>query len=525
MTTATTQLADCDIQIERALAKHADGQIAKGSMFDRLLLFWRWLQAGRCKIRDIRGEIIALEPNLAQRMLFAKMLAQADAGMPIRGVILKARKPGVSTFIQALTFFVCAHYENQIALMLAHDSASTLDIFDIGHRIADRYPLVANDPTVYAIRFPETESRYRCRTAGGEGIGAGGTPSLLHLSEVALWPHTHKQETEATATSAVPPVAESAIFWESTARGRELFYERFQAAERGETRSFALFIPWFLGELWQVPAPIDFERTEEEDTLARLASTYGITMSDDQLEWKRGEEIRLGEGLFRQEFPATAEEAVQGMRGLVLPGLRECVIDELPFDAANVSDPQARGGGIDHGYHDPTAIITLVEVDQVAYVVDVYRVSGGLAEDHVKGLCVGHTYYCDPSGTAAREEMIAALRRLNGQGVRLLPAPRRAQGSQLNYVNAEFQLIRTRIVTGRLKILADHAEQIVSEADNLFWNTATGLPNMVRGDAWGHFDCLDGLRYGLMGFEAAVEPPRMTRKPLTLTRRQAWRNI
>ena len=93
--------------LRRNLSGFSD-RIELGSMIDRLCLFARWLATERCVIRDIHADLVPLVPNRAQRVLFAAMMEQASQGLPVRIVILKARKPGVSTFIQALYFFMCA---------------------------------------------------------------------------------------------------------------------------------------------------------------------------------------------------------------------------------------------------------------------------------------------------------------------------------------------------------------------------------------------------------------------------------
>ena len=50
-----------------------------------------------------------------------------------------------------------------------------------------------------------------------------------------------------------------------------------------------------------------------------------------------------------------------------------------------------------------------------------------------------------------------------------------------------------------MKITAGAAERLLVEAEHLTWNEQTGQPDMRRGEAWGHFDTLDALRYCVMG--------------------------
>lgn len=485
--------------IRRAIKAQDAGQVEAGSMLDRLCLYYRWIEAGQCIIRDIHAEQVAMKLNRAQLMLFARILEQAMAGMPIRGVVLKARKEGISTLIQSLLFFMSATYENQVASMLAHQADSTDEIFQIAKLIAKEYPLGKGRVIARAIHFDAMNSRYSCHTAGGEGIGAGGTPSMLHFSEVALW-KLNKEETEYAAIDAVPYVPESIIVYESTARGRELFWNRYERAARGESEYFGLFVPWFVNPDCRVDIGESLDRESEEVALHDLANReYGIELGDGQLAWRRFKLAELGPAIFRQEFPATAEEAVRARKGLVLPLLMSCVIadDELPF-AIEGLDPQQRIGGFDHGYHDATVLIDGAYVDQVLYVLDVYHRVGGLAREHAQALREGWTYYCDPSALAARKEIEREVADLRRQ-VWLTLAPRKIKAGQLEHISIEYAAIHRLSAEGRLKILASAADRLLLEAEHLTWNEQTGQPDMKRGEPWGHFDTLDALRYCVMG--------------------------
>ena len=468
-------------------------------MLDRLCLYFRWVEAGQCIIRDIHAEQVAMKLNRAQLMLFAKMLEQAAADLPIRGVVLKARKEGISTFVQSLKFFLSASYENQVVSMLAHQADATDEIFQIAKLIAKEYPLGKGRVIARAIHFDSMNSRYSCHTAGGEGIGAGGTPSMLHLSEVALW-KLNKTETEYAAINAVPYVPESIIIYESTARGRELFWKRYEAAARGESEYFGLFIPWFVNPDFRVDVGEVLERDPEEKALAALAAReYGIELSDDQLAWRRFKILELTPAIFRQEYPATAEEAVRARKGLVLPLLASCLIadDDLPFAPEHL-DPQQCIGGFDHGYRDATALLDCAYVDQSLYVLDAYRRVSSLAREHAEAVREGWTYHCDPGALAARKEIEAELVAMGKQAY-LLSAPRKLKARQTEYISVEYAAIHRLCAEERLKICASAAEQLLIEAEHLTWNEQTGQPDMRRGEPWGHFDTLDALRYFVMG--------------------------
>ncbi|KKL64391.1 hypothetical protein LCGC14_2165500 [marine sediment metagenome] len=466
------------------------------SMLDRLERFDRWLHKRQCIIRNVDAQLQPLILNRAQRAILDRMKCQARDGRPIRLVVLKARKLGVSTFTQALYFFISAHYRNQIAFMLAHQADSTTEIFEIARLMSRRYALIRSQVNRQSLIFDKTSSRYRCQTAGAEGVGAGGTPSLLHRSEIALW-RTNKTESDYTSGEAVPFAPDTIIVDESTARGRELFFNRFEAAHDEEHPYEPIFLPWYYDDGCALEGSPIRKYEMDEIALIRRAANEGIELGAQQIRWRRMKLKELGPGIFRQEYPSTPEEAVQGFTDLVLPNLRDCLIDKLPFDYVSVPWDQ-RVGGIDYGYHDPTVIVTSLYISQILYVIDVYRKVEGLASDHIQGVCEGHMYYCDPAALQARQELKAESRRV-GIAARFNTAPRALGRREINYIDAEWEAVRQLVRDGRLKIMRGVHQQIMLEADNLVYDSKSGTPDTRRGEGWGHFDTLDALRYNVMG--------------------------
>lgn len=493
-------------------------------MVRRLLQFWVWLQKGQCTIRDIHEREVPLIPNRAQTLLFLSWLLQALSGKPIRTVVLKARKVGISTFVQALNYFLCKHYPQQIAKTVAHQRESTHEIFAITATMARRdIGPRPPTPTREVLRFHGTDSRYGCQTAGAEGVGAGGTPNLLHLSEVALWKQ-NKQETHYSATTAVPMTPTSVIVEESTARGRELFWDLFEAAHDPGHPYEPVFVPWYFDDVLAAPVPDGFARTTAEQAVVGRATEYGVTVTDEQLAWRRLKIADLGEALFKQEYPSTPQEAVEGQRGRVLPGLADCLIGRLPCELHHVADSD-RVGGWDYGYNDPSAVITGIVWDGVLYVIDLFRGSGFLADNLADSRIVreGHTYFCDPSARGPREELDAACTR-KGIRAEFVQAPT-GRGSKADVQDEDaWNQVRKAIQDGKLKILDDVADQLLLESANFFISDRTGKPEKTRSKSCGHFDSLDALRYMICG--AALESARMPDlTPPPPTRRERLRGM
>jgi hypothetical protein len=441
-------------------------------------------------------------------------MVQAATERPIRCAILKARKLGASTLVQAFYYFCCKHYRNQIASTLAHQTVSTQEIFDITHRIGKRDPGGVPKQNRTMLFFYPEESRYSCHTAAAEGVGAGGTPNLLHVSEIALLPETKKLEVRAAAINAVPNTPTSMIVQESTARGQDSFFALFKAAHAEDHPYEAVFLPWFLDETLTAPVGDPGVLDDEEAQIIATGATYGVSVTPEQLAWRRLKIDEIGPNLFRQEFPSTPEEAVEARRGMILPGMASCVVAKFPFDYESV-DWSQRVGGWDHGYRDPTAMCSAVYRDQTLHIFELYRARGELAEQAAIHVMPGHRYYCDPAALAPREELQAECGRLGIQAT-FVPAPRGRGTVEAAKVDDEWEVVARWIAHGRIQIHVDVAEQFIVEASNFETDEKTGKPRKVRCPPgsepdFGHFDTLDALRYLVMGVVESDTPAVQTR--------------
>ncbi len=489
-------------ELKRLLLKWQADEVPVGSMLDKLVRFYLWCHTGFCKIRNVHGKIVPLRANEAQLRIHVAMMLQAEANKPIRVVIGKARKVGSSTWIEALQTYLCMGWKHQRALTVAHESEATDTIFEIAKRVSQQYVIADMDKPVHGddirqreIRFNGNGSVYHCRTAGGEAVGAGGTPSMVHASEVAKW-KLNKRETLYNVTIAVPDVPDSMIVLESTFKGRDEFWDRYDKARKGLIGYAPVFIPWFLDKTCRVDVSARFILADDEIPIIKVARSDGVELSNAQLQWRRNKIAELGEDIFRQEYPSTPEEAVQAARGLILPGMRECLIDQLPFDMGNVPWSQ-RVGGYDGGYNDPCVIITGFYVDRVLYVTDVWRNAETLADEQVGGLIEGHTYYCDPSGLSDRKSLQRKAYEA-GLHVKLVQAPRRKHpGEEIE--RSELQFIIDLMRADRLKVMRPVADQLITECDDLIWSERTGKPEMGRSAACGHYDTIMALKYLVMG--------------------------
>ena len=96
---------------------------------------------------------------------------------------------------------------------------------------------------------------------------------------------------------------------------------------RGENEYIPIFLPWFITQEYRRPAPEGFEKTLEEEELVEK-----YELDDDQLYWRRLKIAESGENKFKQEYPATPEEAFRVSGNSVFD--QEC-IEQYEVQAPN----------------------------------------------------------------------------------------------------------------------------------------------------------------------------------------------
>lgn len=266
------------------------------------------------KIRNKNSEIVPLVLNKAQQRLYDVIATQKKEGKPVRVIILKARQLGFSTVTGGFIMKETATHKNKQAAIVAHQEDSTTNLFNMYKLMYQNLPEPLK-PTQLASNAKELvfnnksntglNSRIRCMTAGTGGVGRSFTINYLHISELAFW-KSDVQETMLGLMQAVPNNPDSMVIIESTANGYEEFQQRWDAAVKGESDFYPLFVGW--NELDEYSMKYSgFELTDEEH---ELQNRYSLTL--DQLEWRRwciknncGGDVRL----FKQEYPISPEEA------------------------------------------------------------------------------------------------------------------------------------------------------------------------------------------------------------------------
>ena len=276
--------------------------------------------AEKClKIRPKKGEIIAFKLNRVQREIHDRLERQLAETGKVRALILKARQPGCSTYVEGRYYWKVTQRRGVRAFILTHKQDATDNLFGMVERFHVNCPTVVQPQTgksnAKELAFPLLDSGYKVGTAGTEGVGRSETIQFFHGSEVAFWKQADAHMSG--VLQAVPDLDGTEVILESTANGNAgLFYSMCKAAERGEGGYQVIFIPWHWHDEYQKPAPDDWQAPAE---FVEYGSLHDL--SPEQLYWawaKNGELAQSTGGdegsicwKFRQEYPATAEEAFQ----------------------------------------------------------------------------------------------------------------------------------------------------------------------------------------------------------------------
>ena len=267
--------------------------------------------AAEClKIRTKAGTIEALNLNHAQTYLHERLEAQKAKTGKVRALVLKARQQGISTYIGGRYYWLASHTKGVRVFILTHEQDATNNLFGMVERYHSHFPDLVKPVTGAAnakeLSFAELESGYAVGTAGAKATGRSQTVQLFHGSECAFWPNAETHF--AGVVQAIPDLPGTEIILESTANGvGGEFHERWQQAEAGVGDYQCIFIPWFWDLGYRREVPPAFHLDEEERD---YASAHGL--APEQMVWRRAKIAELKDPLlFRQEYPATADEAFQ----------------------------------------------------------------------------------------------------------------------------------------------------------------------------------------------------------------------
>lgn len=284
------------------------------------------------RIRTKTGAVEPFALNRAQTRLHQALQEQELRTGKVRAVVLKGRQMGVSTYIQGRYYWKIWRKSGKglKAFILTHEQPATDNLFKMTKRFQDLAPEGLAHPTIAAnakeLAFEGRESSYMVATAGTKGVGRSDTLQLFHGSEVAFWPNAEDHIDGVEQAIAEARGTEKIL--ESTANGiGNVFQRRYSAAERGQSDEEAIFLPWFWDDGYEEEPPADWDPPYKW-----LEYQAQHRISDEQLYWAYRKNRSMATAIsaspdepcwkFRQEYPATANEAFQSSGNSFIPAVK-----------------------------------------------------------------------------------------------------------------------------------------------------------------------------------------------------------
>lgn len=279
------------------------------------------------KIVTMDGTLCPLSLNLAQLKVHNTLEMQRREGFPMRAMVLKARREGVSTYSEGRCFHEINVHPMRNAAIVSADDDATDKVFGMAKLFQEKMPSGLKRPTQYSskkeiVYADPHRSSLHAYTAGKKVLGRGGQLHYLHLSEFAFWKDAKTQFTGISQEIQDDPG--TILLIESTANGvGGEFYEMYmQAYEdwtlRQDLNTFLpIFLPWYIFPKYRMDVdsfeigkgPFDPEWLESEE---ELLVRFDLTV--EQLQWRRytiKNKCQSDLATFKQEYPATIQEAFQ----------------------------------------------------------------------------------------------------------------------------------------------------------------------------------------------------------------------
>ena len=255
-------------------------------------------------VRPEEGPIVRFRPNGIQKA-YAKMKdGLRKDGRPLRILVLKYRRGGISTWEQAESYHRCCSREGQYAITLAQDAQATEEIFSVSTLFYERMDPMRR-PRRRALNkrelnFPDLRSKFYTGTAGTKGFARGTTLQRVHGSEVAQFPGGIFG-TKQLLAGITQACRKGDVILESTANGMGNWFqvEFFKAMKKASPWT-PIFLAWYMDGSNRVPLYPGEKVKPKDDEEAAVVKKYGL--DTEQLKWRQLMKAEL-EDLFFQEYP------------------------------------------------------------------------------------------------------------------------------------------------------------------------------------------------------------------------------
>lgn len=269
--------------------------------------------------------------NAPQRRLAAMFEEDRRAGRPLRYIMLKSRQWGGSTLVQVyMAWIQLMHRTNWHSLICGHVKDTAAGIRGMYNKVLQYYPdwLAGEDmPRPVLTPFERSQNtrvlvgrdnRITLGSAENQDAIRGLDYAMAHLSEVAFWPATPRQNPEdfvRAINGSIADVPMTMVVMESTANGTgNYFHAEWLRNSRGEGDKRCIFVPWY--EIAHNTTPLA-DRSESAlrrfaaalgDEERRLFTHLGCTL--DQVNWYHRKRLEYPtQAHLYAEFPTTPDQA------------------------------------------------------------------------------------------------------------------------------------------------------------------------------------------------------------------------
>jgi hypothetical protein len=278
--------------------------------------------------------------NFNQQIIHRFAREQQEKGLPIRIIVDKSRRVGVSSWTEGILFCHCLSLPGAHALVAAHKFDSSKALFDVPRYLLDDLAFLNLRPVQRSITFPHgmEPSKLEVITAGKETTGRGYTLSALHLSECSQYKNP---DVFSSILPALSNHKDTINIIESTPNGTEgdgeAFYEMWMDAIEGRSEYKAVFLSWtddpacVADPEFMKGDPLD----EEEKEL------LGANVGMPQLAWRRlkiaSPECGGMVEIFHQEY------AWNWKQSFIVSGMPAFEMEEIRWAKKNIRKPKWQG--------------------------------------------------------------------------------------------------------------------------------------------------------------------------------------
>jgi len=267
-------------------------------------------------LQNRAGQLVPFNLKAAQVRFLNEVNDCIRKSQPVRFIIDKTRRIGISRIISAIIFHGTPFFEGQAALILAHEKKAARQLFSYYHQYEQTYkpylkiglPRVTRRSASVDSGFIQWANRSSVEIATAKNLDFGRSFDFrfLHLSEAAYYPNIRGLMTALIGT--IPNDPGTMVFQESTANGHNAFYKDCIDAMDGIGDYRFFFAGCFEDEdNWRdfIAEGIDPEKFEQSLTDEEWALQEQYNLQLEQLYWRRKklEEFKGDKKKFDQEYP------------------------------------------------------------------------------------------------------------------------------------------------------------------------------------------------------------------------------